>query len=93
MKNYIESLLLGTSLIILTAAVGDKEPIAQGTITCLENRGRYFEKARLTETIFAGGVTDRDDIKEHQIWKCTYLFGKNYKRKFGSKIYILSQTS
>ncbi|WP_264174170.1 hypothetical protein [Clostridium estertheticum] len=37
---------------------------------------RCFEKAHLVETIFAGGVTDRDDIKEHPILKRDYTVGK-----------------
>lgn len=61
---------------LLAAAAEDEETVVTGTVTGLNGWIACFEKARLSEAIFAGGVTDKGDITEHAALAKAYEAGK-----------------
>ena len=62
---------------LLAAAAEEDEHTVDGAITGLQGWIDCFEKARLTGTIFAGGVTAAGEIQGHSALQTAYEMGKN----------------
>ncbi len=61
---------------LLTAAAEDEEYVPQRAVSGLEGWIECFEKARLAETVFMGGVTAAGENPEHPALKQAYQTGK-----------------
>ena len=64
---------------LLATAAEDEDTTLEGTITGLQGWIDCFEKAELAGTVFAGGVNDAGEIKEHPVVKAAYEMGKRVK--------------
>ncbi len=61
---------------LLASAAENKETTIKGAQTCLQGWIDCFPKAKLIGTIFAGGVNDIGEIKDHPALKTAYDSGK-----------------
>lgn len=62
---------------LLAAAAEEDEHTVDGAITGLTGWIDCFEKTRLADTVFAGGVTAVGDIQEHPALQKAYEIGKH----------------
>lgn len=62
---------------LFTAAAEDEEEVPQRTVGGLEGWIACFPKARLSGSVFAGGVTDMGEIVGHKALAQAYEMGKN----------------
>ncbi len=61
---------------LLSAAAEDKEDVDQRAVSGLEGWIACFERARLSGTVFAGGVDGTGEIKGHPALESAYEMGK-----------------
>ena len=61
---------------LLASAAEDGEETVTGTQTALQGWIDCYEKAKLTRTIFAGGVNDKGDIAGHKALEEAYNTGR-----------------
>ena len=61
---------------LLSAAAEDKEDVDQRAVSGLEGWIACFERARLSGTVFAGGVDGTGEIKGHLALESAYEMGK-----------------
>lgn len=61
---------------LLAAAAEDEKNTIDGTQTAIQGWVDCFEKVRLAGTVFAGGVSDAGDVKDHPALKEACEMGK-----------------
>lgn len=64
---------------MLTCAAEDEETTPQRAFSGLTGWIDCYENAKLTGTVFAGGVNDGGDIKNHKALQAAYELGKSIK--------------
>lgn len=64
------------NIYLLATAAEDKENTVTGTVTTVQGWVDCFEKAKLRNTVFAGGVNDTGDIAGHPALQKAYELGK-----------------
>lgn len=62
---------------LLAAAGEDLKTTISGTVTGLEGWVRCFEKTRLADVVFAGGVMEKGEIESHPALQKAYKAGNN----------------
>ena len=62
---------------LLAAAGEDLETTAQGTVEGVSGWIRCFDKTRLADVIFAGGIMEKGEIEKHPALTRAYQAGKN----------------
>ncbi|KIR03580.1 Iron-sulfur flavoprotein [Lachnospiraceae bacterium TWA4] len=60
----------------LSAAAEDEESVPNRAVSGVEGWIECFSNAKLAGTVFAGGVTDKGDIKNHPSLEVAYEMGK-----------------
>lgn len=68
-----------TDIYLLTTAAEDSDYVPEKAISGLQGWIDCFERANLKGTVFAGGVNDGGDIKEHKALTEAYEMGKAIK--------------
>ena len=66
-----------TDIYMLTSAAEDEPEVPARAISGLEGWIECFERARLAGNVFAGGVTDPGDIRNHPSLEAAYDMGRN----------------
>ncbi|MBD5201461.1 MAG: flavodoxin family protein [Bacteroidales bacterium] len=66
-----------TDIYMLTSAAEDEPEVPGRAISGLEGWIECFERARLAGNVFAGGVTDPGDIRNHPSLEAAYDMGRN----------------
>ena len=66
-----------TDIYLLTSAAEDEPEVPARAISGLEGWIECFERARLAGNVFAGGVTDPGDIRNHPSLEAAYDMGRN----------------
>ena len=66
-----------TDIYMLTSAAEDEPEVPARAISGLEGWIECFERARLVGNVFAGGVTDPGDIRNHPSLEAAYDMGRN----------------
>lgn len=64
-----------TSVYLLATAADDEETAIEGTVTAIQGWVDCFERSKLSNVVFAGGVTNVGDIKEHNALEKAYQVG------------------
>lgn len=65
-----------TNIYLLATAAEEEETAVKGTVTAVHGWVDCFERATLSNVVFAGGVTDIGDIKGHTALEKAYQIGR-----------------
>ena len=67
------------SVYLLTTAAEAEETAVEGSVKGIQGWVDCFEKAELSDTIFAGGVTDAGEMEGHPALEKAYQAGKSIR--------------